>query len=280
MKYLAFLFFLCLAWQSSAQSPWSAKKNEGFFQLGTSFIGPYNALFTSDGNDFVTSRTLSDLTLQLYGEYGLGKGWELRMSIPFVFQSSGELSENPTLAPSVSEGSLAAFGNIRLGLKKELYNKNFILSAGLNAEIASSSFNEATGLWTGYGAWGIAPSLMFGKGMEKWYAYLNTGPTLRSNGYSAEWRIEAEGGYLLGKRTYLMLNVFLIESFQNGDVDIPQSNLETGFFVNNQSFFSYGPKVLTQFNDKIGLTGAVYLAGSGNMVAKSPSLNLGFFTKF
>lgn len=77
-----------------------------------------------------------------------------------------------------------------------------------------------------------------------------------------------------------MLNIFIVESLRNGEVELLQSNLETGFFVNNQSFFSYGPKFLTQITDKIGLTGAIYFAASGNQVAKSPSLNLGILPSF
>jgi hypothetical protein len=280
MKYLAFFILLLFSNLSYSQSPWSAAKGEGFLQIGGSYIGGYNTLFTNQNSDFITSRILSDFTLQLYGEYGLGKGWETSLAIPLVTQTSGDISENPSITPTIAQGSLTSLGNIHLGIKKVIYNQGILFSAGIKAELNTSSFDETTGLRTGYGAWGIAPSIMAGKGMDKWYAYITTGPTLRSNGYSAEWRIQAEGGYKIGSKSYMMLNVFILESFQNGDVILPQTNLETGFFVNNQSFFSYGPKFMTQFSDHLGMTAAVYLAGSGNQVAKSPSLNLGVFAKF
>ncbi|WP_373497033.1 hypothetical protein [Aquiflexum sp.] len=280
MKKSILIAIVFLSQLTMAQSPWVAEKGNGFFQLGGSFIGPYNTLFTDQNEDFITSRNLTDLTFQIYGEYGLGKGWETFFALPFVIQTSGELSENPSLNPTIERGNHSALGNIEWGIKKVLYNKELIVSAAIRTEVKTSSFDEATGLRSGYGAWGIAPSIMVGQGTDRFYAFLSTGPTLRSDGYSSEWRIQAEGGYKLGSNSYVMLNIFIVESFRNGEVELPNSNLETGFFVNNQSFFSFGPKLLTQFTDHIGLTGAVYFAASGNQVAKSPSVNLGVFKKF
>lgn len=280
MKKFISIFLLSLPQIGFTQSPWSAEKGKGFLQVGGSFIGPYNTLFSDQNEDFITSRSLTDLTLQIYGEYGLGKGWETFFVLPFAVQTSGDLSENPSFNPEIDQGNFAALGNIEWGIKKTLYNKEITVSAGIRTEVQTSNFDETTGLRSGYGSWGIAPSVMVGKGLEKFYAFLSTGPTFRSDGYSTEWRIQAESGYKLGNSSYVMLNIFIVESFRNGDVELPQSNLETGLFVNNQSFFSYGPKLLTQFTDHIGITGAVYFAASGNQVAKSPSVNLGVFTKF
>lgn len=281
MKNLLLIFFLFFSLSSFAQSPWAAEKGKGFAQVGTTLIGPYNALFiqgTTD--DFTTTRELMDVTVQLYTEYGLGKGWEVSAIIPFAMQSSGMLSENPNLNPTIAEGNLNALGNIHLGLKKELYKESFILSAVLRAELNTAGFDESTGLRTGYDAFGLAPSIIIGKGAAKWYAYLNTGPTLRSNGYSSEWRVEAEAGYLIHPKVYAMFNVFVIESFQDGDVALPLTNLETGFYVNNQSFFAFGPKFLWSITDKFGLSAAAYGAFGGNQVAKAPSLNAGIFWKW
>lgn len=220
------------------------------------------------------------MTLQIYSEYGIGKGWEISAVLPFVMQSSGRQSENPSLNQTTDEGHLNAFGNIQLGLKKELYKGSFILSAALGATFNTAIFQENTGLRSGYDAYGLAPSLIVGTGMDNWFAYLNTGPTFRSGGYSSEWRIQAEGGYKVYDKLFVMFNIFIVESLQDGQVMLPLSNLETGFYVNNQSFFSFGPKFLASFTENLGLSGAIYFAGSGNQIAKSPSLNLGLYYKW
>ena len=59
---------------------------------------------------------------------------------------------------------------------------------------------------------------------------------------------------------FCIFNIFIIESLQDGQVMLPLSNLETGFYVNNQSFFSFGPKFLASFTENLGLSGAIYFA--------------------
>lgn len=277
------LVILVSLWSASAtaQSPWSAEKGKGFAQLGSSLIGPYHSLFIAgSSDDFVTSRQLIDFSVQCYGAYGLGNGWQVAATIPLVYQSAGDLNENPTIAPSTDSGKLLGVGNLQFEIKKELYNKQFIISTALTAEIHTSVFDENTGLRTGYGAFGLAPSLIIGKGWEKYYVFINTGPTFRNNAYSTEWRIQAEAGYNFWSGSYIMFNLYRVESFRDGDIELPVSNLETGFYVNNQSFFAFGPKLLLPIRRNTGITAAAYDAFGGHQVAKSPSWNIGFYYKW
>jgi hypothetical protein len=132
----------------------------------------------------------------------------------------------------------------------------------------------------GLDAFSILPSLSVGFSKDKLYEYISAGAAIRSNDYSSEWRLSAEIGYQLINRVYIIGVIGIVQNFENGTAVESANQLGTGLYLNNQSYFAYGIKGIVGFTDSIGLSGAFYGAGSGNLVAKSPSINFGIYYKW
>jgi hypothetical protein len=284
MKKLLAVLFILTTFLSSAQSPWVAGKNKGYIQLGFTTIGPYDKLFLSNGdNDYVLNRKVSDRTLQLYSEYGVGDKTSLLAVVPFKMLATGEAVSNPSISnPStpIEEGSFSTLGNIQLAVRQNFVNKNYVLSGQLALELPTAGFDEKTGLRGGLDAFSIVPTISIGKGLASWYGFVAAGVGIRTNEYSSDFRIGGEIGYQIIKRVYLVAVLDVVENFENGDAEMDEQQLQAGLYLNNQSFFAYGFKGIIGFSEKFGINAAFYGAGGGNAVAKAPSINFGVYYKW
>jgi hypothetical protein len=74
-----------------------------------------------------------------------------------------------------------------------------------------------------------------------------------------------------------MLDV--VKSFENGDIDLPPSNLLTGLYVNDQEYAAYSLKFVGEITKNIGLNVGVGGAFSGNNVARRQALTFGAYYK-
>ncbi|HNP07861.1 MAG TPA: hypothetical protein PKN99_09545 [Cyclobacteriaceae bacterium] len=275
---LSLIIILCST-SAMAQSPWVAEKGNGFAQLGYTTIGPYKDLFLSDGNAYPLSNEITDRTLQVYGEYGIGSGTSIITTIPVKILTSGG-SLIPSLPIRTRSGDFTTLGNIQLAARHNFVNKKVVFSGQLLAELPTSGYDEATGLRGGLNALSIIPTLSAGFSNEKLYEFVSVGAAIRSNDYSSEWRLGIELGYQLIKRIFIIGVIDIVQNFENGNAIESANQLGTGLYLNNQSYFAYGIKGIVGFTDSIGISGAFYGAGSGNLVAKSPSINFGLYYKW
>ncbi|MEQ8301880.1 MAG: hypothetical protein RIB47_00720 [Cyclobacteriaceae bacterium] len=278
MKAIFIVLITILAFASHGQSPWVAEKGSGYAQLGFTTIGPYSSLYLSDGGSYNLTREVTDRTVQLYGEYGLGNNTSILSSIPIKMMETGEI-KNLVATPN-AQGSFTTLGNLQLAARHNFINSKVVFSGQLTAELPTAGYDEATGLRGGLDAFSIIPRLSIGKGLNKFYGYLSSGVAIRTNDYSSDFRLSGEVGYKLIDRVYLILVLDVVENFENGNAVISDNQLQTGLYLNNQSFFAYGFKGSIGFTDNIGITGAYYGASSGNVVAKSPSVNFGVYFKW
>lgn len=281
MKQVTTFLLLFFSLTIFAQSPWTKKKNEGYVQLSFSLIPTYNTVF---GNpDYDTQREISDNTLQLYGEFGLNDKTTLFANVPFKMLKSGKFTDDMSLVlPLVltSEESKNTLGNIQFGVKHNFYNKNWVLSGQISVEANTGSFDQSSGLRTGYDAWTFTPLFLAGKSFGKSYLQSFVGFDVRTNGYSSNFKIGGEYGGKIGKDLWLIGFLDIVKSFENGDVILPTSNTYTATYVNDQEYGAFGAKFIYEFSDKYGVNVGFGGAFFGNNVAKAPALSFGLYHKF
>ena len=260
-----------------AQSPWIKKKGKGYTQISYNVINEYNSLFVSSGKSYTLSRSLTDRTIQFYGEYGMGNDWQLSTILPYKLLATGDIVPNPTIKSSASKGNYSALGNIEVAIKKNFIDRKFLFSGQLKAELPTSSLDEDTGLRSGLDAVSITPSLTIGRGWKKMYGYLSVGSAIRSNNYSGNLSISGEFGTQPIHKLWIILALDVVSSFENATPKIDVVQKQTGLFLNNQEYFAYGLKAIYQITNEWGINAGFYGASSGNLVAKSPSLNFGIY---
>lgn len=276
MRQLILLLVTTTSISLFAQSPWTKQKNKTYLELSFSAIVGYSDL--SGDPDYSTEREINDNTLKLYTEYGLTNKTTLLVNIPLKMVSSNDLVIASS-SPTTTEDANSGLGNIQLGLKHNFIHKKWLLTGQLNVEFNTGSFEELSGLRTGYDAITITPLISTGRGFDKWYIQVFTGVDIRTNEYSSAYKLGGEIGYKT--LDWLWIAGFLdgVASFHNGDVLLPRSNTLTGLYVNNQSYAGFGLKLIGELNEKIGLNLGFGGAFAARNLAKSPSLSLGFYYK-
>ena len=276
MKKLAYLLLFTISLSMYAQSPWTQKKGEAYVQLSFTTIPTYSTLF---GNpEYNTERKINDNTLQFYAEYGLSDKTTLIANLPFKMVASNEVT-SPSITPFTTEDSQSSLGNVQLGVKHNFYNKKWLISGQLLVEANTGAYEDASGLRTGYDAWTLTPTVIIGRGFDKWYIQGFTGVDIRTNDYSSAFKLGGEAGYKA--LDWLWVAGFLdgVASFQNGDLIDPRNNRLTGLYVNNQSYAAFGFKLIGEFDQNFGANVGLGGAFDGRNVAKSPAISLGLYYK-
>jgi len=276
MKKLSILFLLFISINAFSQGPWTKDKGDLFAQFSFTSISDYDTLFGDP--DYNTERKITDQTYQIYGEYGLTDKTTLLFNLPLKSIETGDLvnSTNPSLTEN---GSITNFGNIEIGLKHQFYNNGWVLAGQLGTEINTSSYDDATGIRTGYDAFTFTPLFIAGRSFGKTYFQANIGAQIRTNDYSSNFKAGAEYGGKIFKNFWLIGFVDIVKSFENGDIILPAENLVTGLYVNNQEYGAYGLKTIWQFCD-LGLTFGYGSAFYGNNVPKKAAFSIGIFNTF
>lgn len=283
MRVSLLVIAMCCSFALRAQSPWVPGEKKGYVQLGFTGIGPYSDLFLDGSDTYTLSREVSDRTLQLYGEYGIGEKSAVVAIIPYKMLKTGKLTQDPSADISngvVAAGSYSALGNIQLAFRQNFLNERFTLSGQLALELPTAGFDEPTGLRGGLDAASFVPSISLGKGLSHFYGFLSAGIAIRTNQYSSEFRLGGEAGVKVLERVYVSLVLDVVSNFENGEAGQDYRQAQTGVYLNNQGFFAYGLKVIAGLTEYVGLNAAYYSAGSGNLVARSPSLNAGVYYKW
>jgi hypothetical protein len=270
------IFFLCISitLTSFSQGPWTKGKNNGYIQLGFSSIQydkvQYNATETVTGNNN------SDITLQLYTEFGLTSKLEAQLILPYKMLGSTNKITNVTK-------TLSGKGNATIGLKYLLYDKKWKISSGLLFSTSSNTKDDSNGLRTGFEASTFLPYFTFGSSSNKWYYYGNIGYGLMTNNYSDFIKIAGEVGYNIIPKGHLMFmfdtkNVVNKESFYTAD---KISYRNTSNYLDRQAYFAVGIKanyefIKNRFGANIAGIGALQL----NNTPIAPSINVGVYAKF
>ena len=118
MKTLLSTLLLILSVQLFAGGPWLLPKKSGFFQLQTTVpAGSYVGLFRADGESLILNRSVVDINLQAYLEYGLTDNLDVLAVLPYKFISTGDTTGLGTIPELLERGSLNGFSNPRLGFK-------------------------------------------------------------------------------------------------------------------------------------------------------------------
>ncbi len=272
------VFSTFISFSAYSQSPWTQKNGEFYSQFGYSTIPNYTRIFGDP--DYNTERKISDNTFQLFGEYGISDKTTLLVNIPFKNVSSGDLTfPDETENILTEKKTINSFGNIEIGVKQNFFNKKWLISGQLNVELNTSTYDEYSGLRTGYDAFTFTPLVNIGRGFNKLYVQAFTGFALRSNSYSSNFKIGAEAGAKILNTVWIIGFLDIITSFDNGDFILPVENTLTGLYVNNQEYSAYGLKAIGEITPEFGVIAGFGGAFSGNNVAKQAAYNFGIYYK-
>ncbi len=263
-----------LAQFAFAQSPWTKPKNKGYVQLG--FSGIFYDQVQYNGKTVGTGFNQSDITTQIYGEYGLTNKLEGQVVLPYKTFSYKSKTGN------ISE-SISGIGNVTLGLKYLVSDKKWKISTGLQFSANTITRNNTTGLRTGFDAATFLPYVTAGSSYKKWYYFGNIGYGLMTNNYSDYIKLSAELGYNFAPKAHVMLvvesrNTITKESFFTTD---KPSFAQTASYLDRQNYLAPGIKLNYEFvKNKFGVNAAAFGAFGIDNAPLAPSINLGFYSKF
>jgi len=161
-----------------------------------------------------------------------------RLSVSIPFKSvENELSD--ALGEVVGSEEIHALGNITAGVRHNLYRGTFVVSGSFQLEARTGNYDSSSDIATGLDAWSVIPSISIGTGTNKFFAQANVGIALRTNDYSHGFQANGEVGYKLFDRAWFIGRLDFIDSFENGDVNIPVGQLSTLLYANDQEYAGY-----------------------------------------
>ncbi len=198
-KVLILLMFVGISSSASAQQPWVKDPGKGYWQTGFT-VFHYGRVYNSPTDFQKIARTVTEMILSQYVEYGLLKRLMLTAQIPVHIVRTGDISDGWVL-PTLPKGSLIGFGNIYTALTLNLVQKGgFVFSTSFGTYFNSSNRDYGPGLQTGCNGTGFEPKLLVGLGREKQFYALGAGVNFRTNSYSHQLKIDAKWGSRMGKK--------------------------------------------------------------------------------
>lgn len=273
---LCFLFGLWMiipADLALAQGPWVRPEKGGYIQLGSSFIGPYNQLFSDNENYVALNREVTDITPGLYAEYGLSKKFTLIGHVPLKVISTGDKVLSGDFQPVLPSGSAFGFSNIGLTGKLSLVKNRM---AGMLRIETPATQDTISGLNLGYKSLTVTPLLSIGGSMGALYGYICTGIAFRNQNIQHDLLLNGEIGLRMAKKKLYLIAAFDGRSNLSSGMVEPSAR-QTGLYVANQQFLGIGCKTIYKFSDQWG--GLLYIFGApfGNNVAASPAWGAAVF---
>ncbi|MFZ4543229.1 MAG: hypothetical protein ACOYOA_04205 [Saprospiraceae bacterium] len=258
---------------SWSQSPWVRSPKKAYLQLGASAV-TYNRVVIND-KVITTNRSNYDITTQFYAEYGLFKNTELNAILPYKLLGY----KNP-----VTKGNevLNGLGNIQVGLKHMLMDKNYKLSAGVFTNLNTGSENQINGLRTGFRSNTVQPYLTLGTSKNGMYFYVLGGYGIMDNKHADFLRIAGEIGKAITPKMHLIVCTELRKSINYGEFGKTDAVLfsENGLYLDEQQYLTFGLKANYEFiPGKMGATISAYGAAYVRNVAAGPAINLSFYRK-
>jgi hypothetical protein len=264
------ILFLLISNVVLAQGPWTKEKGKTYLQIGLTNLSyskaQINGKLTELGADY------SDITTQLYSEYGITKNLEAQLIIPFksVSYKSDFINQSE---------KLSGLGNVTLGLKYKLFDGSWKISGGLHYSLNSISKNNTKTLSTGFNASTILPYISAGSSSGKWYYFGNLGYGYMNNEYSDFLKLGAEVGYNVIENGHIMLVLDNRIIVSKEDAYIKDPNQWPSYF-DRQSYSAVGLKLNYEFiKDKFGANFAALGAFVLDNAPAAPTLNFGVYAK-
>jgi protein XagA len=191
---------------------WTKAEGTGFYKLDFSRISATDVFNTK--SEVIPFRTITNNITSFYGEYGVTNKFTLLGYVPFLINNKLGETKNATGAivlPAVSETN---FGDVDLGFRYQLFNKNGIsLSANLLLGLPTGNSTQKEGLLTGDGEFNQMLKLAIGTGKTRWWTQGALGFNNRTKGFSDEFRYDFEFGYkFFNDRLLTILKLNGIES--------------------------------------------------------------------
>ncbi|WP_299059279.1 hypothetical protein [uncultured Polaribacter sp.] len=279
MKKITTFIFVLLSISMFSQSPWTQEKGKIYTQLSFTTISNYNTLFGDP--EYILQRNVTDNTMQFYGEYGLTSKTTLIVNLPLKLINTEGFNNNANdIITSTKEASETALGNIEIGLKHNFYKKDWLLSGQLSIEANTGNFDAETGIRTGYDAVTFTPLFLAGRGYKDAYLQTFIGANIRTNNYSANFKVGGEYGKKITEQIWLIGFIDIVKSLENGDINLPATNTLTGLYVNDQEYGAFGFKGIYEVTESFGVNSSFGGAFFGNNVAKQAALTFGLYHKF
>ena len=284
---LAWLYsMLFIAVGAFSQSPWLPEKGGFYYQFSYITVPAYNTLFTYSDEPFQMSRSVSDKTLQFYGEHAVSDKFSVLASVPYKILDSEEINQDFEGEESGIPASAAnnAFGNSSFSLKYKIAASRWVSAAQVRVGLPAGQ-KEATesGLYPGYDAWSVAPVVSLGKGWNNYYFYTWLSGIVRSNQYSEYLNGGLEGGWKPMQNLWFISYFELMDSFRNGSRALPPPEKRFGLYANDNEYTAFGFKLIYEYpvDDKNTIGVIAHAAGSfsGFMVAHSPLISFSIFFK-
>jgi|GEM_PF-779431 len=285
MKRIVWLFFA--VWGTAVVSaqengPWTPHQAGGFLSGTFSYWGYDRVQLMNDtartGN---LLRPVTDMTVQIKAVYGATNRVSIFAAVPIkIISTSKSFSDEADFSDTLPAGRITGLGNVIAGVKYKFYHKKWVMAASLHGEMKTGQFDSKTGLRTAYDAWGVVPMFHIGRSWkEKYYFFLDLGGAWRSDNYSGDWRIGAEGGAFLFKALWLRLNLDSRRSFRNGSFSHP-NNMQTSLYVNDQEWLAIRFQAEYQHPVGFGLLAGISGYVAGNNIAAAPYYYGGVYYKW
>jgi protein XagA len=279
-KIFSTLLFIVLFTDPSVLSAqaWTKAQNSGFYKIDFSRIGATDVFNTK--SELQPYRTITNNITSFYGEYGVTNKFTLLGYVPFLVNNQLAATKNATGGTLLPAVSATNFGDVDLGVRYQLYNRNGIsLSANLLLGLPTGNPTDANGLITGDGEFNQLLKLAIGTGKTRWWTQGGVGFNNRTKCFSDEFRYDFEFGYkFFNDRLLTILKLNGIESLDNGTT----KENPAGLFSNNVEFAGVGPEILYYVNDKKKMGVSLRVAGSlkGRNILAAPSIAVGVFAQF
>ncbi|WP_432671186.1 hypothetical protein [Flavobacterium sp. SM2513] len=270
MRKLITLVLLLSISFSYAQSPWTRAKGKTFLQVGAT--GLFYDSYEFDGKKVENAGDFTDITTQIYGEYGITNQLEALVIVPFKM-----VSVENALVPS---SSLTGFGNVSLGLKYKLSDQRWKVSSGIIYTANTIKKDAASGLSTGFNATTFLPYLAVGSSHDKWYYYGNVGYGLMTNDYSDYLKLTFEVGYEVIEQGHLIFVLDTRNVVSKEDAYYTDA-AQWPSYLDRQTFNALGIKANYEFKkEAYGVNLAAFGATGIDNAPLAPTFNIGIYTKF
>lgn len=271
---ILFLILLLNNLQIVAQSPWAKGKSKTYFQVGYSNLSYDKVRYNNQTLD--AGSKISDQTFQIYTEHGLSKKLDVIAIIPLKLINS-------TNSISKQEEKMSALGNIQMGLKYLVFDKNWKIASGIVLSANSTEENESNGLRSGFNATTILPFISAGSSYKKFYFYGNVGYGYMNKNYSDFIKLTAELGYEALPKFHVIVNAEMrkIASKENAYLLDNVAFANTALYLDQQEYLATSFKLNYEFKkESFGANASFNSAFSLNNIAAAPVFNLGIYKKW